>query len=65
MVDPGMRQQIFSKIHQIYLTELPFIVLYSQSFPYIVHEGMYNYQPNLLDVETSNIWEWWCDKGKC
>jgi ABC-type transport system substrate-binding protein len=39
-VDPGMRQQIFLKIHQIYLTELPFIVLYSQSFPYIVHEGM-------------------------
>src|SRR5260370_39168667 len=27
--DPGVRQKIFDQIHQIYLTELPFIVLYS------------------------------------
>ena len=30
--DPGVRQQIFQQIHQIYLTDLPFIVLYGAPY---------------------------------
>jgi len=63
--DPGVRQQIFHRIHQIYLTELPFITLYSPLDIYLVRKGTHNYQPSILTGETINIWEWWCDKGKC
>ena len=64
--DPGARQMFFKLIHQIYLTEFPFIVLYSPTDLSIVRKGTHNYQPGPLGaVETINIWEWWCDKGKC
>jgi peptide/nickel transport system substrate-binding protein len=64
--DPGARQQIFKQIHQIYLTEFPFIVLYSPTALSIVRKGTHNYQPGPLgSIETVNIWEWWCDGGKC
>ena len=63
--DPGARQQIFVQIHQIYLTEFPFIVLYSLNDFSIVRKGTHNYQPSPFVGETVNIWEWWCDKGKC
>ena len=64
-VDPGQRQQIFFNIHLIYLTEFPFITLFSPPVLSIVHKGTHNYQPSSLGGETSNIWEWWCDGGKC
>jgi peptide/nickel transport system substrate-binding protein len=64
-VDPGVRQQLFDQIHQIYLTDFPFIVLYSQTDIAIVHKGTHNYQPSPYVGETVNIWEWWCDNGKC
>ncbi len=64
-VDPGVRQQIFDQIHQIYLTIFPFIVLYSASDIYMVRKGTHNYQPSPFEGETANIWEWWCDNGKC
>ena len=64
--DPGARQMLFKLIHQIYLTEFPFIVLYSPTDLSIVRKGTHNYQPGPLGaIETINIWEWWCDKGKC
>ena len=63
--DPGVRQQIFVKIHEIYLTELPFIVLYSQTDLSIARKGTHNYLPSPIEGGTVNIWEWWCDKGKC
>jgi peptide/nickel transport system substrate-binding protein len=63
--DQGLRQQIFSQIHEIYLTEFPFIVLYSTTDPSIVRKGAHNYQPSPIIGETINIWEWWCDHGKC
>ncbi len=63
--DPGVRQKIFDQIHQIYLTELPFIVLYSPIDSSIVRKGTHNYQPSPFAGETVNIWEWWCDHGKC
>ena len=63
--DPGERQQIFIKIHRIYLTEFPIIVLYSIKELAVVRNGTHNYQPSPFEGETVNIWEWWCDHGKC
>ena len=64
--DPGVRQQIFEQIHQLYLTELPFITLYSPIDLSIARKGTHNYLPGPLGAAgTINIWEWWCDHGKC
>ncbi|MFL5696422.1 MAG: ABC transporter substrate-binding protein [Ktedonobacteraceae bacterium] len=63
--DPGLRQQLFTKIHQIYLTDFPFIVLYSTTELAIARKGTHNYQPSPIAFETINIGEWWCDHGKC
>jgi peptide/nickel transport system substrate-binding protein len=62
--DPGVRQSIFVQIHQIYLTEFPFIVLFGGKLPAYVRKGTHNYQVSPIGY-TSNIWEWWCDNGKC
>jgi peptide/nickel transport system substrate-binding protein len=65
-VDPGVRQQIFVQIHQIYLTEFPFIVFFNPVEIALVHKETHNYQPGpFISAETVNIWEWWCDHGKC
>jgi len=64
--DLGVRQQLFSQIHGIYLTELPFITLYSMTELMIARKGTHNYRPSPVDVgDWVNIWEWWCDNGKC
>ncbi len=63
--DSGVRQIIFKQLHQIYLTELPFITLYSTLDITPVHKGAHNYQPNPFEGEAINVWEWWCDGGKC
>jgi len=63
--DPGVRQQIFFRIHGIYLTDFPFITLYSPADLYIVRKGAHNYQPSPVGGEDINIWQWWCDNGKC
>ena len=63
--DPGLRQQIFSQIHHIYLTDFPFITLYFPLDVAVVGKGTHNYQPSPFVGETVNIWEWWCDNGKC
>jgi peptide/nickel transport system substrate-binding protein len=63
--DPGQRQQIFSQIHHIYLTDFPFIPLYFPLDVAVVHKGTHNYQPSPFTGETVNIWEWWCDNGRC
>jgi peptide/nickel transport system substrate-binding protein len=64
-LDAGVRQQIFYQIHQIYLTTVPFITLYSQLDPAIVRRGTHNYLPSPIEGETVDIWEWRCDYGKC
>jgi ABC-type transport system substrate-binding protein/tRNA A-37 threonylcarbamoyl transferase component Bud32 len=64
-VDPDVRQQIFSQIHQFYLAKLPFIVLYSTLNLAMVRKGTHNYQPSPIANDTVNIWQWWCDHGKC
>jgi peptide/nickel transport system substrate-binding protein len=65
--DVGVRQGIFEQIHQIYLTQFPFIPLLSPSSFAIVHKGTHNYSlsPLVSAGETVNIWEWWCNNGKC
>ena len=65
-VDSGLRQQVFQQIHSIYLTVLPFIVLFStsQTFFSLAHQGTHNYLPGPF-TDTYNIAEWWCDNGKC
>jgi peptide/nickel transport system substrate-binding protein len=64
--DAGARQQIFRQIHQFYLTEFPFIVLYGLTGSIaMVHKATHNYQQSPFTGEFINIWEWWCDKGKC
>ncbi len=40
------------QIHQIYLTEFPFIVLYSLNDFSIVRKGTHNYQPNPFEGEV-------------
>lgn len=60
-----MRQGIFGQIHQIYLTDFPFIVLYGVSSLGLARKGTHNYQISPFEGETINIWEWWCDNGKC
>lgn len=63
-VDPGLRRSIFSQIFDIYVTEFPFIVLYSVTDIAMVRKGTHNYQIGSLEEEF-NSEEWWCDKGKC
>ncbi len=63
--DPGLRQQIFSQIHHIYLTDFPFITLYFPLDVAVVRKGTHNYQLSPFAGETVNIWQWWCDNGKC
>ncbi len=64
--DPNVRQQIFNQIHQIYLTDFPFITLYAPEDIAMVKIGTHNYDPAPGGAsETINIWQWWCDGGKC
>jgi peptide/nickel transport system substrate-binding protein len=64
--DPNQRQQIFNQIHQIYLTDFPFITLYAPEDIAMVKNGTHNYAPGPMGAsETVNNWEWWCDSGHC
>ena len=64
--DPAMRQQVFNQIHQIYLTDFPFVVLYSPTDIAIHKKSLHNYDPAPEGAsETINIWQWWCDGGRC
>jgi peptide/nickel transport system substrate-binding protein len=64
--DPNARQQAFDQIHQIYLTQFPFITLYAPEDIAMVKVGTNNYAPGPMGAtETVNIWTWWCTGGKC
>ncbi len=63
--DQGVRQQLFRQIHQIYLMEFPFIVLFSWTEFAMVRKGTHNYQHSPIAGGIVNIWEWWCEGGKC
>ncbi len=64
--DANARQQIFNQIHQIYLTEVPFITEYNLLDVEIAKKGTNNYKPGPFGAsETVNVWDWWCNGGKC
>jgi peptide/nickel transport system substrate-binding protein len=64
--DRNARQQIFDQIHQIFLTSFPVVVLYNLLDVEIAKKGTHNYQPGPFGAtETVNVWDWWCDNGKC
>lgn len=64
--DPAVRQDAFNKLHQIYLTDNPIIVLYSPADIAVVKNTAHNYAPGPEGAsETVNIWEWWCTGGQC
>src|SRR6266702_47032 len=64
--DPAVRQDAFNKIHEIELTDFPFVVLYSPTDLSVAKNVVHNYLPSSEGAaETINNWEWWCDGGKC
>lgn len=66
VADPNQRQQIFNQIHQVYLTDYPFVTLYSPVDMAVVKNNAHNYLPNPGGpAETGTVWTWWCDGGKC
>ncbi len=64
--DPNARQQVFNQEHQIYLTDFPFVTLYSPIDVAVAKDNVHNYLPGPMGAsETINVWKWWCDGGKC
>jgi peptide/nickel transport system substrate-binding protein len=64
--DPAIRQRAFDAIHQLELTDFPFIVAFSLPDVAIQRQGTENYAPSAAGMgETIAIWQWWCDNGTC
>jgi peptide/nickel transport system substrate-binding protein len=64
--DPTARQAIFNQIHQIYLTDFPFITLYGPIDIAIHKLTTHNYNPGPEGAtETIGAWNWWCENGTC
>jgi peptide/nickel transport system substrate-binding protein len=64
--DPTARQQIFNQIHQIYLTDFPFITLYGPTAIAMSKNVVHNCNPGPFGAsETINIWHWCCTNGQC
>ena len=64
--DPNVRQQAFNQIHNLELTDIPFVILYSPLDQGISKLTTHNYAPGPEgSSETVNIWEWWCTGGTC
>jgi peptide/nickel transport system substrate-binding protein len=64
--DPTRRQQLFDSIHQIYLTDFPFITLYSPVDLAMHRKHAHNYMPGPEGAAEDNmVWLWWCDGGHC
>jgi peptide/nickel transport system substrate-binding protein len=64
--DYNQRQQIFDQIHQIYLTDFPFVTLYAPVDIALVKSTGHNYNIGSEGAsETVNVWNWWCTGGTC
>lgn len=60
------RQAIFNQIHQIYLTQYPFVTLYGPLDIAMVKKGTSGYAPGPMGAsETIDVWNWSCANGKC
>ncbi len=66
IADPTQREALFKQIHQILLTDLPYIGLFDSAHPAIVKKGTHNYVPGPMGGEEAiQVYDWWCDGGKC
>jgi peptide/nickel transport system substrate-binding protein len=64
--DPNARQQVFNQIHQIYLTEFPFITLYGPTDIAMHKVTAQNYDPGPMGAQEDNeVWTWWCTNATC
>jgi peptide/nickel transport system substrate-binding protein len=64
--DPAKRQAVFDQIHQIYLTDFPFITEYAPADEDIYKNTVHNYAPGPEgSSETVGVWNWWCTNGQC
>ncbi|BCL78034.1 ABC transporter substrate-binding protein [Ktedonobacteria bacterium brp13] len=64
--DAATRQQAFNQIHQIYLTQFPFVFLYAPVDIAVVKSTGHNYNIGSEgSSETVNVMNWWCTAGKC
>jgi len=64
--DTNTRQQVFNQEHQIYLTEYPFITLYSPLDVAVHKNTTQNYAPGPMGAsETIGVQTWWCTNGTC
>jgi peptide/nickel transport system substrate-binding protein len=64
--DPTARQAIFNQIHQIYLTDFPFVTEYEPHDIAVVKNTGHNYVVGAAgSSETVNVMNWWCTNGKC
>jgi peptide/nickel transport system substrate-binding protein len=62
----SQRQQIFDQIHQIYLTQFPFITLYSPVDIAMHKVTALNYNPGPMGAQEDNeVWLWACTGGTC
>ena len=65
-LDPTARQAAFNQIHQIYLTDYPFVVLYSPIDVSMSKNTTHNYAPGPEGAtETVGVMNWWCTNGQC
>jgi peptide/nickel transport system substrate-binding protein len=64
--DPTARQQAFDQEHAIYLSEFPFITLYSPVDVSVHKNVTQNYAPGPEGAaETVGVMNWWCTNGQC
>ncbi|MBV9709589.1 MAG: peptide ABC transporter substrate-binding protein [Ktedonobacteraceae bacterium] len=64
--DLTARQNIFNQIHQIYLTDYPFVTEYAPIDIALVKSTGHNYAIGSEGAsETVNVMNWWCTGGKC
>jgi peptide/nickel transport system substrate-binding protein len=64
--DPAARQAVFNQIHQIYLTDFPFVTEYAPIDISVVKNTAHNYLIGSEGAsETVNVMNWWCTGGKC
>ena len=56
----------FNQIHQVYLTDFPFVTLYAPVDIAVVKSTGHNYVTGSMGAsESVNVMNWWCTGGKC
>jgi peptide/nickel transport system substrate-binding protein len=64
--DKEKRQQIFNQLHQKMIDDAVIASMFALVDLAVHKKGTNNYKPSPFGPsETINVWEWWCDGGKC